>query len=152
MPTRDLTATDVAWCGCVDGPRRRSWAEAGRLKATPPFTEHDVLETAIAFSMTARGVSQKVATTAWGVLRPEVRKLLIAGHREPWLVISADGPRASACPDSATAAGTAAGLGRCWVVPTASAIAEAMQRLAELQQRPGRADQQGTSGSVRALR
>jgi hypothetical protein len=128
-----LTAKEVAWCADVAPQRRRAWAEAGRLKAKPPFTEHDVIESAVAFSMTAAGVSQKAATVAWDRMRPQLRRLLIAGERRPWLVVSADGPRAEVVADETAAARAAATMGRCWVVSSDRAVEEALNRLAELE-------------------
>jgi hypothetical protein len=127
-----ITAKDIAWCGQVDRARRERWVSAGQLKRDPPFTEHDAMETAIAFSMARSGVSQKVAAAAWRAIQPEVQRLLIAGERRIWLVLSADGPRAAAVADAGAAAQAAHGNGRCWVVETDEMVAEARSRYEEL--------------------
>jgi hypothetical protein len=126
-----ITATDIAWCGQVAQARRRQWAKAGRLKDEAPYTEYDALETAVAFSMTRSGVSQKAASAAWARIQEEVRGLLIAGERELWLVIG-QGPHARAFSDAESAARYAAGEGLCWIVQTREAIATAHARYGEL--------------------
>jgi hypothetical protein len=128
----DITAKDIAWCAQVDRARRERWAADGRLKREPPFTEHDAVETAIAFSLARRGVSQKAASRAWRQIQAEVQRLLIAGERSVWVVVSADGPRAWALADASEAAELAAGQGRCWLVATGEIAKEARDRYAEL--------------------
>jgi hypothetical protein len=135
----DITASDIAWCAQVDRARREQWASAGRLKRDPPFTEHDAMEAAIAFSLAREGVSQKAATTAWEAVRGDVQRLLIAGEREIWVVVSAAGRRAWALASAATAAQRAVGEGPCWTVATAAATEQACIRYAELVTRPGAA-------------
>jgi hypothetical protein len=130
--TSHITATDIAWCAQVDRARRASWATDGSFKRQPPFTEHDALETAIAFSLTRGGVSQKIARTAWGLIRSEVKRLLIAGEREIWVVVSMGGPRAWAFASAEGAASRAAGEGPCWIVATSEAVQEARVRYGQL--------------------
>jgi hypothetical protein len=127
-----ITAKDIAWCAQVDRARRERWASAGRLKADPPFTEHDAVETAIAFAPARRGVSQKAAAVAWDLIRPDVQRLLIAGELDIWIVISVEGPRAWAVAGPGAAALQVDGSGRCWLVATDSAVGEARARYAEL--------------------
>jgi hypothetical protein len=131
----DITATDIAWCAQVERARRERWADAGRLKRDPPFTEHDAMETAIAFCLTRGGVSQKAATVAWEAIQRDVQRLLIAGERDIWVVASAQGPRAWAVADAQAAAQRADGQGRCWVVATGPVAAEARARYSELSSR-----------------
>lgn len=125
-----VTLDDMAWCADVAAPRLRQWATKGRLKHDPPFTEHDAVEAAVAFLLSKKGVSQKTAPRAWTQMRPHVRKLLLSGADEPWVVVSADGPVAHALPDAAAAADAAARLGRCWVFPLQPAITLARERYA----------------------
>jgi hypothetical protein len=127
-----ITAKDIAWCAQVDRARRERWASAGRLKSDPPFTEHDAVETAIAFAPARRGVSQKAAAVAWDLIRPDVQRLLIAGELDIWIVISVEGPRAWAVAGPGAAALQVDGSGRCWLVATDSAVGEARARYAEL--------------------
>jgi hypothetical protein len=127
-----ITAKDIAWCAQVDRARRERWASAGRLKADPPFTEHDAVETAIAFAPARRGVSQKAAAVAWDLIRADVQRLLIAGERDIWIAISVEGPRAWAVAGPGAAALQVDGSGRCWLVATDSAVGEARARYAEL--------------------
>jgi hypothetical protein len=127
-----LTLEDMAWCADVAAPRLRGWAAAGRLKRDAPFTAHDAVEAAVAFSLPRRGVSQKAAPAAWQEIRPQLRKLLLAGADKPWAVISADGPLAEALPDAASAADAAARLGKCWVFPLGAVIEAARERYALL--------------------
>jgi hypothetical protein len=128
----DVLATDIAWCGQVDRARRERWASKQWLKKEPPFTEHDAVETAIAFSLSRRGISQKAAALAWRAVQRDVQRLLIAGERSLWIVVSAEGPRAWATPDAGAAAQRAEGQGRCWIVNTETAADEARARYAEL--------------------
>lgn len=128
----EVTAKDIAWCGQVDRGRREKWASAGRLKADAPFTEHDAVETAVAFSLARHGVSQKAATTAWELIRPEMQRLLLSGTVRVWAVVSADGPRAWVASDGESAARRAHLGGRCWVVDCSAAVAEARRRYAEV--------------------
>jgi hypothetical protein len=127
-----ITAKDIAWCAQVDRARRERWASAGRLKADPPFTEHDAVETAIAFAPARRGVSQKAAAVAWDLIRTDVQRHLIAGELDIWIVISVDGPRAWAVVGPDAAALKVDGNGRCWLVATDSTVGEARARYAEL--------------------
>jgi hypothetical protein len=127
-----ITAKDIAWCGQVDRARRERWAFKKLPKQDPPFTERDAVETAIAFSMSLHGVSQKAAADAWKAIRPAVQQLLIADQRDIWIVVSADGPRAWAVTDAGTAALSAEGQGRCWTVSTKAAVEEARARYAEV--------------------
>jgi hypothetical protein len=127
-----LTLEDMAWCAGVAAPRLRSWAATSRLKHDPPFTEHDAVEAAIAFSLVKKGVSQKTAPGAWKAIRPHVRTLLLAGTDDPWVVVGADGPLAEVCPDAASAAEAASRLGRCWLFPLRAIIDSARGRYASL--------------------
>jgi hypothetical protein len=135
-----ITATDIAWCADIDRARRERWASAGRLKRDPPFTEHDAMETAIAFSLACNRVSQKAAAAAWTAIQQEVQRLLIAGERRIWVVISAEGPWASAVADAGSAARAADGKGRCWIVDTTAMVAEARSRYVEVAARAAPAD------------
>jgi len=135
-----IKAKDIAWCARVTRARRERWASAGRLKADPPFTEHDAVETAIAFSLARQGVSQKQASIAWGMIQAQIQSLLIAGERDIWIVVSAEGPRAWALPGGDAAASQAALDGRCWIVNTRESAEEARVRYAELAARYGAAD------------
>jgi hypothetical protein len=130
-----LTLKDIAWCAGVEPPRLRKWAADGRLGANPPFSEYDALEAAVAFSMTTGGVSQKIATEAWDVVRSDVKRLLLSQTSDMWLVVSADGPEAEVWDDRALVVERASCMGRCWVVNPSEAQARARSRFALLQSR-----------------
>lgn len=127
-----LTLEDMAWCAQVAAPRLRQWAADGRLKHEPPFTQHDAVEAAIAFSLAKAGVSQKTAPAAWNEIRPQIRKLLLSAADDPWAVVSADGPEAEALPDAVSAADAASRLGRCWVIRLRPVVQLARGRYAVL--------------------
>ena len=141
-----ITAAQIAWCGDVSSGRRHSWASKGRLKLHPPFTTHDAVETALAFRLADSQVSQKIATKAWEVVRAEVKQLIVAGEREIWFVVAAQGPRHRAVAGADAAARVAEQLGQCWLVSSGEAAAEARKRFDELSADSGR------SASVQPIR
>jgi hypothetical protein len=140
-----VPAADIAWCAGVSAQRRHDWAHAGRLKVSGPFTEHDAVETAIAFHL-AHEISQKVATKAWAVVHRDVQRLLVAGSKDIWIIAAAKGPRHRAVAGAVAAAEAVAEMrAPCWLIPTAAVAAEARTRFGEIRQ-PSRA-----SGTVRQL-
>jgi hypothetical protein len=86
-----VPASVVAKCAGVDPDRRRKWAQGDDplVRPGPGLTDRDAVETAILAAL-ARA-NQKVAPEAWRALRQDIRKLLIAGADDLWVLMSATG-------------------------------------------------------------
>ena len=123
-----FTASDIAWCGQVEAPRRATWARVGRLKAKGPWNSNDAIETAIAFSIP----DGKHATAVWDVIQPEVRRLLLVGKAESiWVVVAQEGSEHRAVAGSGAAARAAEASGvACRVYSVRAEVKEAARRYA----------------------
>jgi hypothetical protein len=86
-----MPASVVAKCAGVDPGRRRKWAQGDDplVRPGPGFTDRDAVESAILGAM-ARA-NQKVAPDAWRAIRQDVRKLLLTGADDLWVLMSATG-------------------------------------------------------------
>jgi hypothetical protein len=90
----DVKAAAVAKCAGVSPDNRKNWAKPtskrpALLRAGPGFTALDAVETAVFAKLTS--VNQKLAADAWLALRTEVHELVLAGHDELWIMMSATG-------------------------------------------------------------
>jgi hypothetical protein len=127
MQTKQITATDIAYCGGMAAARRGGWTKHG-LRAQPPFSEFDAVETAVA-KMLADKTNQKRATAAFKQLQPELREAVMAGRTQLWAVVPYMGHGVTLATSSAKAFKIAMNTeGPLWIVALKKGIEIARER------------------------
>jgi hypothetical protein len=125
-----ITAAAIAQCGGMTAARRNGWVKHG-LRAKPPFSEFDAIETAVAREI-SDSTTQKRATTAFRHLNVMLKKALLAGHTKLWAIVPATGYgfRLEASPAKTLKIASQA-EGSLWIVALEGPISEAKKRYSE---------------------
>lgn len=134
-----MPAALVSKCAGVSPGNRRTWVrrDPQLVRGGPRFTAHDAIETAIVGALA--DTTQKLGPAAWLAVRQDVRKLVLAGVEDLWILVSATGLSHSVATGPEEAARRAAGAGEAYyVVSVRDRILDARARfeaeVAKLQQ------------------
>jgi hypothetical protein len=110
---------------------RRQWANAGLLQKQGAFGEHDAVETAVAARLIESTTTQR-ARAAFKALRSELRKAVVAGESDLWIVVPHGGREFALARSDRAALQIAGSLlgprGPAWVVSISKVIADARER------------------------
>jgi hypothetical protein len=133
MGHQRISAKEIAWCGSMNADTRRRWVKTFQLLAPgPEFSEFDAVLTAIAATLLEASTSHR-APEAFSALLPRFRRAYLAGKRDLWFVIGANGHEFLFADSASRAASHAAGIkGLAWTISLRAPIDASLARYATL--------------------